>query len=746
MFCLEFSPFMIMQIYFLGLILPLALAKVESDGGNIALNFNSDVLMRAMGVPVCVRKCIDPFLDEVSVLWQMRAIVQNAKPLCRSHTQALECLKRSPSCDTHKLFKTASSTVEKMCGERAPLFEKVRPCLEKYGDIPAQVCDAKCHGRANLTAFVNHPAIVRAAKMGGNIVAVTDHLGGLCSSLHCELPCVTLELNKVCPLSGWLMLDILLQPLDAVANLLLDASPTLKDYLEKKMDKRCHFTLQKRVMKITWKELLFLFSSLTTTHCEVIQQPVDVHSSPLDSSGKSNLEQPSFWFHGTEFANEPPPCHTACTAPVVEVLTVFFRSENFNESMHRACNSYHEALACMKLHNHCGTDSVFESLTSGLKYMCREQVEAFTALADCIDENSARVKRDCDHHCHSNSLVTGLALKDTVMTQLDHPIVSKNVNMRRIIEPHMSRFFLSEGCRIGECLMKCMRTKYNMLCEGTAGSILLEMLTRPLSAGRGSTPSFPSTAHLTSFLGGFLPRSCGYLTTPRKGHNDFRIDPELDKEIKRMYSDKNRPVGVPLQSSLSEPVMIENPFLEVSNLFHRVSPIDTMAAPELGVLGNGDVWEEESKKELKQLKESSASGVEESSGSGIEESSGSGVEESSGSGVEESSGSGVEESSGSGVEESSGNDEENASGSGEEDLSGSGNDLVQSHTLTNRASQPMVNAKHETELLFMVDESKKLPSYPVKAGTKYKVHTIADAKVEALQANSSVTSSHKNEQ
>ncbi|EPB74786.1 hypothetical protein ANCCEY_06151 [Ancylostoma ceylanicum] len=234
-----------MQLYLLGLILPLAFAKVNPDGGNIALNFNSDLLMRAMGVPVCVRKCVDPFLDEVAVLWHMRGIAQHAPKLCRSHATALACLDRSPSCDAHKLFKTSTGTVEKMCGERAHLFEKMRPCLEKNGDIPAQICDAKCHGRANLTAFMNHPAIVRAAKMGGNIMAVSEHLGPLCSSLHCELPCVTLEANKVCPLSGWLTLDILLQPLESVADLLLNASPTLKDFIEKKMDKRCHFALEK---------------------------------------------------------------------------------------------------------------------------------------------------------------------------------------------------------------------------------------------------------------------------------------------------------------------------------------------------------------------------------------------------------------------------------------------------------------------------------------------------------------------
>uniref|UniRef100_A0A183F602 CPG4 domain-containing protein n=1 Tax=Heligmosomoides polygyrus TaxID=6339 RepID=A0A183F602_HELPZ len=234
------------------------------------------LLMRAMGVPLCVRKCIDPFLDQISEIWHMNQIVEKIPGLCRSHPQALECLRKQPSCDTHNLFKKASSSVQKVCGERAALFEKMRPCLSKNGDAVARTCDARCSSRATLTAFMNNPAIQRAAKMGGNIMAVNDNLGPLCSYsllrfwrtdglsllltqlnnetssvLNCELACITTELNKVCPLSGWLTLDILLQPFESVADLLLESSPSLKDFLAKKMDKRCRFVLQKsELMKL----------------------------------------------------------------------------------------------------------------------------------------------------------------------------------------------------------------------------------------------------------------------------------------------------------------------------------------------------------------------------------------------------------------------------------------------------------------------------------------------------------------
>ncbi|KAE9417876.1 hypothetical protein Angca_002606, partial [Angiostrongylus cantonensis] len=89
--------------------------------------------------------------------------------------------------------------------------------------------------------------------------------------------------------------------------------------------------------------------------------------------------------------------------------------------------------------------------------------------------------------------------------------------------------------RIGQCLMGCTRTKYNMLCEGTAGSLLLEMLVRPLSVNSENVAAFPSTSHLASFLGSLLPQQCSFLTARDGTPNSYRIDPELDKEIKRMY-------------------------------------------------------------------------------------------------------------------------------------------------------------------------------------------------------------------
>ena len=108
---------------------------------------------------------------------------------------------------------------------------------------------------------------------------------------------------------------------------------------------------------------------------------------------------------------------------------------------------------------HC-TESWFPMVTSGIRYMCVEQKNAFDVLLDCADMNSLTIKHgfyrhfpdpfsilECDLQCNPNSLVTGLAVKDTVMQSLDQPLGNGAVNVKHLIEPHLGRIAFSESCR-----------------------------------------------------------------------------------------------------------------------------------------------------------------------------------------------------------------------------------------------------------------------------------------------------------
>lgn len=90
--------------------------------------------------------------------------------------------------------------------------------------------------------------------------------------------------------------------------------------------------------------------------------------------------------------------------------------------------------------------------------------------------------------------------------------------------------------RITECLFQCYQNKFNMLCEGTAGTLIMEMLARPLSSDILKNADI-GTQVLTSFFNGMLPHTCKFLMEKQS----FRISPELDAEIKRMYADRKVP-------------------------------------------------------------------------------------------------------------------------------------------------------------------------------------------------------------
>ena len=79
-------------------------------------------------------------------------------------------------------------------------------------------------------------------------------------ALACTIPCFTDELNAVCPNSGWLALDSIMQPLEHIASGVDQVGPVLKKYvLEKMEENKCKFVVdsaaQKKIRKGDWSVL-----------------------------------------------------------------------------------------------------------------------------------------------------------------------------------------------------------------------------------------------------------------------------------------------------------------------------------------------------------------------------------------------------------------------------------------------------------------------------------------------------------
>lgn len=68
-------------------------------------------------------------------------------------------------------------------------------------------------------------------------------------------------------------------------------------------------------------------------------------------------------------------------------------SADYIKNYDSLCQQYDEALLCFKGREHCITNTYFNALTSGLKFMCYEQRLAFEANLPCIRKHIDDITR-----------------------------------------------------------------------------------------------------------------------------------------------------------------------------------------------------------------------------------------------------------------------------------------------------------------------------------------------------------------
>ncbi|PAV68220.1 hypothetical protein WR25_21383 [Diploscapter pachys] len=286
---------------------------------------------------------------------------------------------------------------------------------------------------------------------------------------------------------------------------------------------------------------------------------VSSDSSPNRKSPFGSINAPSFWdTHGEKYVDLPEDCESTCSSEVSQVLDGFISSSSISNDLVDICSRYEDAVKCMAPLTHCSNRDFFDSFTSGVKYLCHDQREAFDALIGCIIANTDNVRKGCESQCHATEYMTGFALKD-ILGLINIPLV----DLHRMVEPHMGSLMLSEGCRTGKCLMDCHKAKFDVTCEGTAGSLIMEALSRPLSS--------PSSFPFLSMFSGLLPHQCSYLMGD--GLQSLRIDKQLDVDIKRMYQDRKKLAETdPL--TVGKPTEMDNPFSHIEKNFTRKSILD----------------------------------------------------------------------------------------------------------------------------------------------------------------------------
>ncbi|CAI4226011.1 unnamed protein product [Auanema sp. JU1783] len=232
----------VLSILLIGLSLTSAYVVVDKAIKN-ETDVDVNTILQAFGAPACMRKCVDPFIYSLDVLWEMKNVMQRSQRVCNAYYEARDCLKNHQYCDIYDIFNHATLSFGHRCEKQTVLISKMEDCLTENVDQVLQKCDESCRCRANITAFSQRPEIKLAAQLGGNIFMASDHIGDMCSSLGCAIPCVTENLNEVCAYSGYLALDAILQPFEAVSQALAKMPEGIRDIVKTKLDKKCHFTI-----------------------------------------------------------------------------------------------------------------------------------------------------------------------------------------------------------------------------------------------------------------------------------------------------------------------------------------------------------------------------------------------------------------------------------------------------------------------------------------------------------------------
>ncbi|CAI5446041.1 unnamed protein product [Caenorhabditis angaria] len=290
-------------------------------------------------------------------------------------------------------------------------------------------------------------------------------------------------------------------------------------------------------------------------------------TSPLDDlktlpeSQKSQINSDNFLINFDDMAECPKDCSTGLR----DALSIILQDMSHTERYNKICGKYNEAISCMKEDARCVEEDrgMFEAMTSGLQYMCIEQELAFNATIKCIDDEASLVQSECDNQCQTKNLFMNWVMRSTMQNSIQKGVndivgaatganpgglagwadalaqggllkqaggeVPAQMNPQQGFDNFKQ--LTNDLCRIGDCMLDCIRSKFNTRCEGSAGTLLSEVFVRPIAASQNKLTM------LRPVLGMFMPEHCSYVFSS-SDLQKHRIDATMDSELKRMYAEK----------------------------------------------------------------------------------------------------------------------------------------------------------------------------------------------------------------
>ncbi|KAF8384997.1 hypothetical protein PRIPAC_74139, partial [Pristionchus pacificus] len=204
-------------------------------------NVNVSTILNAVGTPYCMRRCIGRLAHAAKKMLAFNETTARFQDMCGAFVAAKECLDKRPGCGPRHVYDAVTSGMEYTCVTKRASFDRIEPCLREHLDDILTTCDSSCLLRGNLSALSVAPSVQMASTMGGNLLMVAKHLPPFCTAVHCAMPCILTRANAVCPLSGWLMLDSVLQPFDKAAALFDKAPELVRQLVREQLSDKCAY-------------------------------------------------------------------------------------------------------------------------------------------------------------------------------------------------------------------------------------------------------------------------------------------------------------------------------------------------------------------------------------------------------------------------------------------------------------------------------------------------------------------------
>uniref|UniRef100_A0A1I7XMN8 CPG4 domain-containing protein n=1 Tax=Heterorhabditis bacteriophora TaxID=37862 RepID=A0A1I7XMN8_HETBA len=243
-------------------------------------------------------------------------------------------------------------------------------------------------------------------------------------------------------------------------------------------------------------------------------------------------------FHVQEIGeklDQIPPCQKACAKGLQNAIKLIIKSMNHVERYKELCKyakrwSYNDTYACIAEEKKCGEEeSFFETFTSGLKYMCVDQALAFNITIECIDAHASVVQSDGILSSLSGGTRQGSLIDaDKVLLGERGSVINSHDDAATQMD--YFRQLSSDLCMVSDCFLGCLRTKFNTRCDGSAGTLLSEVLVRPIASSQEKMSLF------SPVLGVIVPEPCTFLyrmekwRTMRNDEREYNTVQDTQKE------------------------------------------------------------------------------------------------------------------------------------------------------------------------------------------------------------------------